>query len=187
MGERTVTAVVAAGFDAAGEERVVRLMGVVGARTPPRHRPHLTLGAAAVPEAEVAGVTAVAADVAARHAPVAVSLGSLGIFPQGVLWLAPRPDPALRALQADVDAALGAAGYPRAFGDHAHPDHWVAHCTLATRLRPDPLGRAVTALTRGFRPIEAEIAALATLLVGGRGDVALSALTGPRPAASGAG
>jgi 2'-5' RNA ligase len=187
VSERTVTVVIVAAFDAAADERVVRCMGRVGARTPPRHRPHLTLGAVAVPGGTVDDVTALAADVAARHAPFRLELASIGIFPQGVLWLGPRPDPALRAVQADVDATLAAAGHGRAFGDHADPARWVAHCTLVTRLRGEPLGRAVTALTRDYRPIGAEVAALATLLVGGRGDVGYLPLTGPRRAASGSG
>jgi len=163
------------------------MLGLVGAAVPPRHRPHLTLGAARVPAGEVGGVTEVAAAVAAAHAPFRIELASLGIFPQGVLWLAPRPEPALRALQADVDAALAAAGHERAFGAQADPAHWVAHCTLATRLDPAALGRAVTALTSGFRPVRTSVTALATLLVGGRGDVGYAALSAPRPAASASG
>jgi 2'-5' RNA ligase len=199
VGERVVTAVVAAAFDAGGDEAVVRLMDRVGARTPPRHRPHVTLGAVRLPEDRLDEVTGVVAAVAAGAAPFRVELASAGIFvstrpptptSRGVLWLAPRPDPALRGLQAAVDAALAGAGHERAFGDQVHPDHWVAHCTLATRLDPPALGRAVTALTSGFRPVRTRVAALATILVGGRGDVAHVPLTGasaPRPAASGSG
>ena len=196
MGERAATAVVVAAFDAAGDAAVVRLMDRVGARTPPRHRPHLTLGAVRLPEDRLGEVTDLAAAVAAGAAPFRLELASAGIFPPGVLWLGPRPGPELRGLQAAVDAALAAAGHGRAFGDQADPDHWVAHCTLATRLDPPALGRAVTALTSGFHPVRTRVAALATLLVGGRGDVALAPLTGgtgatgataPRPAASGPG
>lgn len=187
MGERLVTAVVVAAFDEAGDRAVERLLGRVGARVPPRHRPHLTLGAVRVPEGELARVVDLAAGVAAGHAPFRLELGSLGVFPQGVLWLAPRPEPALADLQAGVDRALAGAGHERAFGAHADPDHWVAHCTLATRLDPEALGRAVTALTTGFRPVRTAVTALATILVGGRGDVGYAPLTGPRPAASASG
>jgi 2'-5' RNA ligase len=190
MAGRVVTAVVVAAFDERGDRGVERLMGRVGARVPPRHRPHLTLGAARVPEARVGEVCDVAAGVAAAAAPFRLELGAVGIFPQGVLWLAPRPEPELRRLQAGADAALTAAGFARAFGDQAAPDRWVAHCTLATRLDPPALGTAVTALTSGFRPVRTRVVALATILVGGRGDVGyapLAAATEPRPAASGAG
>jgi 2'-5' RNA ligase len=187
MGERVVTAVVVAALDPAGDRGVEAMLQRVGARVPPRHRPHLTLGAARVPEGEVARVNGVAAEVAASHAPIRIELGSLGVFPQGVLWLAPRPEPALADLQAGVDRALAAAGLERAFGAHADPDHWVAHCTLATRLDPEALGRAITALTSGFRPVRTAVTALATILVGGRGDVGYALLTGPRPAASASG
>src|SRR3954447_490282 len=61
MGERLVTAVVVAALDGRGDPAGQRLMARAGARTPPRHRPHLTLGAAKVPEAGLAGVVDVAA------------------------------------------------------------------------------------------------------------------------------
>jgi 2'-5' RNA ligase len=185
--ERVVTAVVVAALDERGDRAVERLLARVGARVPPRHRPHLTLGAARVGEGELGRVTGVAAGVAAAHAPFRVELASLGIFPQGVLWLAPRPEPALRDLQAAVDRALAGAGLERAFGTHADPGHWVAHLTLATGLEPAALGRAVTAVTGGFRPVRTSVTALATILVGGRGDVGYAPLTGPRPAASAGG
>jgi 2'-5' RNA ligase len=191
MGGRTVTAVVVAAFDDRGDRAVERLMARAGARTPPRHRPHLTLAAVRLPQDRVPEVSAVAAGVAAVTAPFPLRLASLGIFPQGVLWLAPRPEPALHALQAAVDAALAAEGHGRAFGEQGAPAHWVAHCTLATRLAPPALGTAVTAVTSGFRPVATSVAALATILVGGRGDVAHAPLAGsataPRPAASGSG
>jgi 2'-5' RNA ligase len=180
VGERRVTAVVVAALDERGDRAVERLLERVGARVPPRHRPHLTLGAARVPEAELGRVTDVAAAVAAAHAPFRLELASLGIFPQGVLWLAPRPEPALRDLQAGVDRALAAAGLERAFGAQADPDHWVAHLTLATGLEPAALGRAVTAVTGGFRPVRASVDGLATILVG-RGDVAHARLGGSPP------
>jgi 2'-5' RNA ligase len=187
VAERLVTAAVVAGLDGRGDRGVERLMARVGARTPPRHRPHLTLGAATVPADAVPDVAAVAAEVAAAHTPFPLDLTGVGIFPQGVLWLAPRPEPALRELQADVDRALAAAGHERAFGSHGDPAHWVAHCTLATRLDPEALGRAVTALTSGFRPVRTAVTALATILVGGRGDAGYAPLSAPRPAASGSG
>ena len=90
----------------------------------------------------------------------------------GVVWLGPSRSAQLQALQRDVDAALQAAGWPRAFGERSDPAQWIAHCTLATRV-PKPLLRNVQAeVQRSYRPIAATVDALATILVGGSGDVA---------------
>lgn len=171
----SATAVVCALLDDAAEAEVLNRMAALaraglGVLAPPRHRPHLSLGAAHLARSDVASIEPVLARVAGRTAGFAVTLEHLGIFPRGgVLWLGPRPEPALFALQRDVDTDLLAAGLPRAFGAQSDPGHWVAHVTLATRLRPEALGRAVT-MTSRRRPVPARVEALGVILVGGRGE-----------------
>jgi 2'-5' RNA ligase len=168
------TAVVCAAFDAAADDAVEALRQQVeaaGQRARRSHRPHLTLGAA---RASVESVTAVAAQVAARHAPIPLQMKQLGAFRDSVLWVAPAPCDALRSLQRDVHDSLLAAGWPPAFGAQSEPGRWVAHCTLASRL-PHPATRRL--LRAPFTPFPATVDALAVIVVGGRGDVAHLPLT----------
>jgi len=171
-----ITAVVSAAFDAATDEAVLAAREIVrttDVRRParPAHRPHLTLGAARIEPDDLPEVVDVAAEVAARHPPFRVSLAEVGVFASsGVVWLGPAPSAELPLLQRDVDAALPAAGWPRAFGEQSAPEHWVAHCTLAVRI-PEPQLRTVQAAVRAqHHPVRGRIDALATILVGGRGD-----------------
>jgi 2'-5' RNA ligase len=193
-----VTAVVCAAFDDAADAAVRRLITRLAesgtrVRPTPRHRPHVTLGAAKIRPGELTDVLAVAAHVATGTAQFPVVLDHIGAFPGGgVLWLGPRPDPELHRLQRDVDAALVAAGWEPALGERGKPGRWTPHVTLATRLRPDALGPAVTTVATRFRPIRGHVAALATILVAGAGDEGLAPLAGevataPPPAASGSG
>ena len=181
-GSGPVTAVVCAAFDPATDGAILAVREIVrtaGVRLPdrPPHRPHFSLGAARVPRADLPRVIEVARAVAALHGPVPLRLGEVGRFGRaGVVWLGPSPSAQLQALQHDVDAALQSAGWPRAFGERSDPAQWIAHCTLATRV-PKPLLRKVQAeVQRGYRPIAATVDALATILVGGSGDVALAPL-----------
>jgi 2'-5' RNA ligase len=178
----TVTAVVCTAFDDATDRAVfavrdlVRAAGVELPDRPP-HRPHFSLAAARVDRDELPGVLDVARSVAAVHRPIAITLSEVGRFGRaGVVWLGPRASPELQLLQHDADAALRRAGWPRAFGERSHPAHWVAHCTLATRV-PKPLLRTVQAAVRaGYRPIDATVDALAVILVGGHGDIGYAPL-----------
>ena len=173
-----VTAVVCAAFDPAADAAILAVREIVraaGVHLPakPPHRPHFSLGAARVAGDDLAQVLDVAATVAAEHGPVPISLVEVGRFGRaGVVWLGPAPSSQLTLLQRDVDAALRAAGWPRAFGERSDPAQWVAHCTLATRV-PKPLLRHVQSeIERSYRTITATVDALATILVGGSGDVA---------------
>ncbi|HEY3717030.1 MAG TPA: 2'-5' RNA ligase family protein [Jatrophihabitantaceae bacterium] len=177
-----ITAVVCAAFDAATDEAVLAAREVVratGVRLParPAHRPHLTLGAARIEPDDLPRVLDVATEVAARHPRFRVSLAEVGVFPpSGVVWLGPAPSAELTLLQHDVDAALQTAGWPRAFGEQSAPEQWVAHCTLATRI-PEPRLRTVQAAVRAHHhPVRGRIDALATIVVGGRGDVGYASL-----------
>jgi hypothetical protein len=75
-----------------------------------------------------------------------------------------------------VDRSLQDAGWPRTWGEHSDPTRWVAHCTLATRVPKPFLRRAKAAVRERFAPVEARIDALATILVGGHGDVGYTPL-----------
>jgi 2'-5' RNA ligase len=181
-GRGQVTAVVCAAFDEVTDEAILavrELVRAAGVPLPPRppHRPHLTLAAARTPRDRLADVVTVAETVAGRHRPVPIVLGEVGRFGRaGALWLGPAASPALIELQRDADESLCAAGWPRAFRHRSEPDQWVPHCTLATRVAKPEL-RAVQAILREqYRPIDGSVAALAVILVGGRGDVSLAGL-----------
>jgi len=177
-----ITAVVCAAFDAATDAAVLATREVVRAAgvrlaDQPAHRPHLTLAAARVEPAELPRVLDIAGAVAARHQPFRVALAEVGQFAaSGVIWLRPAAGSPLPRLQADVDAALRADGWPRASGQPSDPAQWVAHCTLATRVREPLLRRVQAAVRASYEPIEARIDGLATIQVGGRGDVGYVAL-----------
>jgi 2'-5' RNA ligase len=172
-----VTAVVCAAFDAATDDAVMavrELVRVAGIELPPKppHRPHFSLAAARIDRDDLPRVLDVARTVAALHRPLPLLLTEVGRFGRaGVVWLGPAPSPELAILQRDTDAALQSAGWARAFGDRSDPAQWIAHCTLATRV-PKPMLRRIQAeVSRGYRPITATVDALATILVGGSGDV----------------
>lgn len=174
---------VCAAFDPATDEAIyavrerVRAAGIALPARPP-HRPHFSLTAARVERgAELDRVCAVAAGVAAAHEPVPIALSEVGRFGRaGALWLGPAPNRGLPALQRAVYRALNRAGWPPAFGDRSAPKLWVPHCTLATRV-PKPVLREVqSVITDAYEPIRGTVTGLATILVGGRGDVGYVAL-----------
>jgi 2'-5' RNA ligase len=80
---------------------------------------------------------ALAAAVAARHAPFALGTAGLGGFPGNrrarILWLGLAPSPALENLARDLRGALATAGEPF----DAKP--FRAHITLARLRQPGPL------------------------------------------------
>ncbi len=186
----TVTAVVCAAFDAATDEAIyavrerVRAAGIELPDRPP-HRPHLSLTAArlgggASGDDELARVLAVAERVAARHAPVPIALTEVGRFGRaGALWLGPAPSRRLGALQRAAFGELNRAGWPPAFGERSSPRLWVPHCTLATRVPKPQLREVQATVTDGYRPIHGCVQGLATILVGGRGDIGYAALAAP--------
>lgn len=109
------------------------------------------------------------ADVAARHAPISLTLGNAGFFPAGnasrarVLWVGIDGDTAaLRELQRDMDAALATLDFP--------PDRqpFRPHLTLA-RLRhsasPPDRRCAASALANHPLPPDVRIRAHAVSLM----------------------
>jgi 2'-5' RNA ligase len=173
-----VTAVVCAAFDPATDAAVYAVRDLVraaGVDLPPRppHRPHFSLAATRLdPGEELQRLLAVAATAAAEHAPVPITLADVGRFGRaGALWLGPAPSRALAALQRDVHRALEIAGWPPAFGERSAPAQWVPHCTLATRVAKPLLRELQAEIKSRYQPIHGSVDALATILVGGRGDV----------------
>jgi 2'-5' RNA ligase len=173
-----VTAVVCAAFDERTDVAImavrdqVRAAGIPLPDRPP-HRPHLSLAAVRVRrDDELDRVLRLAAEVAERHAAIPTILSEVGRFGRaGAIWLGPAPNRGLPALQRDVYRTLKHAGWPPAFGERSAPNLWVPHCTLATRVAKPVLREVQAALSAQYRPIRGTVDALATILVGGRGDV----------------
>jgi 2'-5' RNA ligase len=171
-----VIAVVCAAFDARADAAVADVrasLRALGGHAPrdPAHRPHLTLAAARVDHAGV--VVEIAGRIAMRHKPIRLTLARVEMFPHGrAAWLGPSPSAELAALQRDTHLAMTGAGLPAAFGERSDPDRWVAHCTLSSRVDRS----VVIALRRLYQPIDVTVDALATLVVGGRGDVGYTRL-----------
>ena len=101
---------------------------------------HLTLKFLGdVPESQVGEIAQVVSEAVAGHRQFDVSTGGFGAFPNTrrpqVLWVGIEGDsgPLIR-LQADVDAALGAVGFPT----ETRPFH--PHLTLARLDRRMPVG-----------------------------------------------
>jgi len=191
---RAITAVVCAAFDEATDRAILAVRdAVIGLGLPlparPPHRPHLTLAAARIEPWQLADVAAVADEVAANWSPIRLVLNEVGRFGRaGALWVGPDGSTphgggatdgvaALRRLQRAVDSALVYPGWPPAFAERSAPHGWVPHCTLATRLHPARLRELQSAVQAVYRPIDAVVAGLAVIVVGGSGDVAVSAFT----------
>jgi 2'-5' RNA ligase len=183
-----VTAVVCAAFDPALDAAIlevrarVRAAGVPLPDRPP-HRPHLSLAAARVEQGEeLQRLLDVARSVAAAHEPVPIVLTEVGRFGRaGALWLGPAPNRGLPALQRDVYRALKRAGWESAFGERSAPKLWVAHCTLAVRVAKPLLRDVQETIATSYRPLRGSVDALATILVGGRGDTDHVPLGGSAP------
>ena len=179
----TVTAVVCAAFDAALDEAVYTLRDAVrdaGVPLPPRppHRPHFSMSAARVSKEQLPEVVGIAAEVAARHAPVPIVLTEVGRFGRaGALWLGPAPNRGLPVLHKDVYRSLKRA-WPPAFGERSAPNLWVPHLSLATRVPKPRLRDVQQAVQDGYQPIRGTVDALAVILVGGSGDIAHLPLVG---------
>jgi 2'-5' RNA ligase len=84
--------------------------------------------------------------------PLPAELGGLLLFgapPRGLVLVRPLVvTRELLALHADVHEGLGGAGD----APHTTPGRWTPHVTLASRLTPDQVARAVDALAAGDAP-----------------------------------
>lgn len=117
-----------------------------GVRWSPVRNVHLTLRfLGEVDETRVGDVAAAVAGAAAAHAPLSLALSAPGVFPSlrapRVLWVGLGGEvDALRALAADVESALRAAG----FGAADKP--FAPHITLGRMPQPLPAVRWDAAL-----------------------------------------
>lgn len=123
-------------------------------------RPHLTL--LTVPELDPNALLLALAGVAQRPA-FSLSLRGLGLFPGGraTLYLPPVPSAELLDLHRACGEAVVASG-----GEVAHrdaPGRWSPHVSLARRLRPDILPRALRTLYREELDIEARVTKIGLL------------------------
>lgn len=175
-------AVVCAAFDAESDREIAavrKFIRSLGGRAPnhPAHRPHFTLTAASVDD--TSEVVKLAARIARRHRPFRVKLSAIGSFGRGdVVWLGPIRNGALTELQRNAYSTLIDAGFAPAFAGQSDPRGWRPHCTIARRMKPDVLREFENA----YEPIAVTVDAVATVLVGGQGDVGYAAMPGRTPA-----
>ena len=70
--------------------------------------------------------------------------------PSLVIWLQPEDSPALRQLQRDLFAVMGADGAD----PHYTPDAWMAHCSLAMAVPANRLDQVQRFCGQDFTPFE---------------------------------
>jgi 2'-5' RNA ligase len=106
------------------------------------NRPHFSL--ALYGELAVSVCASLLTSFAQTHAPFALTIESVGIFPgeQFVVFLAPIVTPDLLNLHREVHQLLqGAGAFPRPY---YLPGHWTPHCALATRVPPDLVSQVIS-------------------------------------------
>ncbi|GID94158.1 2'-5' RNA ligase family protein [Amorphoplanes digitatis] len=118
-----------------------------------RHRPHLSLVAAARLEPEPVAAALADLDLGVG---LTLDLDFVGQFVGRVLWLGVTPTAALLEVHRAVHERLAAAGIE--VWDHYRPGRWVPHCTVSMRV-PNPL--LATALRRCLEvlPVRATVTA----------------------------
>lgn len=130
------------------QERLARALGVV---PDTRLKPHITLGAGTVDDAEVLAASLQAA-LQAQPA-FDIRLGSSGVFggESGVLFLSPAYIRALVALYEKLLPQL--ERYAQSLQVLYTPTFWVSHCTLLMGLNGAQLAQGTQILADGFSPI----------------------------------
>ncbi|MEU7904941.1 2'-5' RNA ligase family protein [Actinoplanes sp. NPDC049118] len=118
-----------------------------------RHRPHLSLVAAARLEPEPVAAALADLDLGVG---LTLDLDFVGQFVGRVLWLGVTPTAELLEVHRAVHERLTAAGID--VWDHYRPGRWVPHCTVSLRV-PNPL--LATALRRCLEilPVRATVTA----------------------------
>jgi 2'-5' RNA ligase len=91
--------------------------------------PHVTLAVA-----EELGPVERMMDFATAFAPIEAAFESVGEFPTGVLFLAPRLSPELEEIHGRFHEQFDLA--PGRPSHYYSPGAWTPHCTLATQLTP---------------------------------------------------
>ena len=109
----------------------------LGAHTASTNRPHLTLVAGRPLE--------LLSDPSAAALPLAVTIGAPVLFGSGDRRVLARLVTPTRALL-ELHAAVHASVRPESLVAHSNPGAWVAHVTLARRIRLDDLARALDLL-----------------------------------------
>jgi 2'-5' RNA ligase len=105
------------------------------------NRPHFSL--ALYRELTVPVCASLLTSFAETHAPFALTIESVGIFPgeQFVMFLAPIVIPDLLDLHREVHQLLqGTGAFPVPY---YLPGHWTPHCALATRVPPHLVSQVV--------------------------------------------
>jgi 2'-5' RNA ligase len=120
-----------------------------------RHRPHLSLVAAADLDGEVVAAALDGFEVAP---PLPLHLDFVGLFRGRVLWLGPVPSDELVAHHAAVFARLADAGVTSF--DEYRPGAWVPHCTVSMRVPHAKIPEALR-LCLDTLPITATVAGAA--------------------------
>jgi 2'-5' RNA ligase len=163
------TVVLTLRFDETATKQVIGLRGLLRQEVPipPEleiHRPHVTL--AGFPLTDVVDVKAVLKAVASGIAAFSVRLDSIGIFPEGgTVFLAPRITAALLQLHShSLRIGTSFMGDPL-HHEHALPDRWMPHCTLATQLPPANVSRAVHVCLQHWQPISGVVEAVGALVL----------------------
>jgi len=156
-------------FDRNMDQRVRKIvhnlarMGLPAASSDPNWRPHITLAVYEdIPDREelvrrvgdfarrCSMECARVRDRASDYSPLNSAFSSLGIFPsvEGVLYLSPLPTSGLFNTHSLYHAMTGNLGHLER-GWYL-PDRWVPHCTLATGVETEDLGRAAETLAGDF-------------------------------------
>lgn len=92
-----------------------------------QHAPHVSLVVAESLDPEQ---TSRALKVVSRRAAVGLSLNAMGMFPQGVAFLAVLPTRELLHLQAQVHAIVTGLNTTTGPWPHSEPGRWTPHLTL---------------------------------------------------------
>lgn len=115
-----------------------------------RHVPHLSL----VVADDLPVTEALAAVHRVPAAPIELRLASAGVFPGGVLYLAPAASETLIAEHHRVHVAT--AGVEGGAWPHYEPGTWTPHVTVATDLDAGQLAVALTLVARRL-PLEGRL------------------------------
>ena len=112
-------------------------------------RPHVTFGI--WDTLDFHGADAELMRFAAETGPVRLTLASVGLFPGAAVFLAPTVTTDLLGLHASLYRRF--ARFGMGAWDHYREGTWVPHCSLATDMEPDQLGKALAIAGRVPLPL----------------------------------
>jgi len=147
-------------FDSVSEKLIQGLMDTLAAQPdlgeplPQGFRPHLTL--AGFEPALPAGLVPELRSIAQETYRIPVHLVAVGAFPgdQGVVYLAPAPNPELLELHAKISHLLRRLDV--SMNNNFNPGTWMPHCSVAYNLDQEQTSQAVIACLSSpvFNPCE---------------------------------